>query len=273
MTDDTTAETIRFTADVVLLAAGHVLLIQRGWEPYAGCWALPGGHVDAKEASLAAGARELKEETGIVVPAADLRQVGVFDAPDRDPRGRYVTVAYTATLHTLVPPTAGDDATAALWWPLGALPDLAFDHAEILASATDADGPTSVSLRARTVRSDPSAPRVMTAGQQLALASEFRVPLPQGSAGGYAEVVVQQGLPGDAWGVTDGALTGLRAWIDGEGWRRVSDVGRGAAFGRGREEALLVAHQVAELEAACYQAQIAAGQPEEDSGRPDGPPS
>ncbi len=135
MTTDTTDETIRYTADVVLLAAGHVLLIERGWDPFAGCWALPGGHVDVGETSLAAAVRELEEETGITVPAVDLRQVGAFDAPVRDPRGRYVSVAYTATLPAPVPPTAGDDATSARWWPLNALPDLAFDHADILANA------------------------------------------------------------------------------------------------------------------------------------------
>ncbi|WP_411152653.1 NUDIX domain-containing protein [Streptomyces sp. A30] len=136
MITDSTDETIRYTADVVLLAAGHVLLIERGWDPFKGRWALPGGHVDAGEASLAASVRELQEETGITVPADNLRQVGAFDAPGRDPRGRYVSVAYTATLPTPVTPTAGDDATAARWWPLTALPDLAFDHADILARAT-----------------------------------------------------------------------------------------------------------------------------------------
>ncbi|MYY80847.1 MULTISPECIES: NUDIX hydrolase [unclassified Streptomyces] len=131
----TTDETIRYTADVVLFAAGHVLLIERGWDPFKSRWALPGGHVDKGESSLDASARELFEETGITVPAAGLRQVGAFDAVGRDPRGRYVSVAYTATLPSLVQLTAGDDATAARWWPLHALPDLAFDHAEIVAAA------------------------------------------------------------------------------------------------------------------------------------------
>lgn len=131
---DTTDETIRFTADVVLLAADHILLIQRRWDPHAGSWALPGGHVDAGETSLQGAARELKEETGLTVAADALRQVGAFDAPGRDPRGRYVTVAYTATLPELTAPTALDDAADARWWPLTALPDLAFDHADILAA-------------------------------------------------------------------------------------------------------------------------------------------
>ncbi|MEV2255880.1 NUDIX hydrolase [Streptomyces sp. NPDC050147] len=99
--------------------------------------ASPGGHLDQGETSQAAAARELQEETGIIVPADDLRQVGVFDAPGRDPRGRYVSVAYTATLASLVQPTAGDAATAARWWSLDTLPDLAFDHAEIVAAAAN----------------------------------------------------------------------------------------------------------------------------------------
>jgi 8-oxo-dGTP diphosphatase len=137
MITDTTDETIRYTADVVLFAAGHVLLIERGWDPFKSRWALPGGHVNTGESSLDASTRELEEETGITVQATDLRQVGAFDAPARDPRGRYVSVAYTATLPALVEPMAGDDATAARWWSLDALPDLAFDHAEIVAAAAN----------------------------------------------------------------------------------------------------------------------------------------
>ncbi|MFB6807094.1 NUDIX domain-containing protein [Streptomyces sp. NPDC056387] len=113
------------------------MLIERGWDPHAGCWALPGGHVDAGETSLHAAVRELEEEAGITIPAADLRQVGAFDAVGRDARGRYVSVAYTVTLPALVEPAAGDDATAARWWPLTELPDLAFDHAEIVAAAAN----------------------------------------------------------------------------------------------------------------------------------------
>ncbi|MFB8353450.1 NUDIX domain-containing protein [Streptomyces niveus] len=141
MSDTETFETIRYTADVIVLAAGRVLLIERGWDPYEGSWALPGGHVDAGETSLAAAARELVEETGITVATGGLWQVGTFDAPGRDPRGRYVTVAYAATLPETVPPTAGDDATAARWWPLDALPELAFDHADILSKVIGSTDP------------------------------------------------------------------------------------------------------------------------------------
>ncbi|MFE9679401.1 NUDIX domain-containing protein [Streptomyces sp. NPDC006259] len=136
-TETETFETIRYTADVIALTpAGDVLLIQRGWPPHEGAWALPGGHVDPGETSLAAAARELVEETGVTVTADDLRQIGVWDAPDRDPRGRYITVAYVATVPADTPIIAGDDARTARWWPLNALPErLAFDHATILSAA------------------------------------------------------------------------------------------------------------------------------------------
>jgi 8-oxo-dGTP diphosphatase len=137
MTESETFETIRYTADVVALTPdGHVLLIERGWEPHKGAQAFPGGHVDAGETSLQAAVRELAEETGVHVNPADLRQIGVWDRPDRDPRGRYVTVAYLAVVPTGTPIVAGDDARTARWWPLGDLPpQLAFDHDEILSAA------------------------------------------------------------------------------------------------------------------------------------------
>jgi 8-oxo-dGTP diphosphatase len=108
-----------------------VLLIERGWAPFEGRWALPGGHVDRGETSRAAAARELAEETGVEVDPAALKQLGVYDEPRRDPRGRYVTVAYLAQVERVVP-AAGDDARAARWFPLNKLPVLAFDHADIL---------------------------------------------------------------------------------------------------------------------------------------------
>ncbi|MEU1663589.1 NUDIX hydrolase [Streptomyces sparsogenes] len=150
---ETQSETIRYTADVVVVTrdrplrrllnrifrrtSGHVLLVERGWPPHAGKWALPGGHANRGETSREAGARELGEETGVHVKAKDLRQIGVFDHPDRDPRGRYVTVAYLAVVPANTPIVAMDDAADARWWPLNALPELAFDHADILAAAMD----------------------------------------------------------------------------------------------------------------------------------------
>ncbi|MFG2220442.1 NUDIX domain-containing protein [Streptomyces sp. NPDC048685] len=137
MTKTETAEAIRYTADGVAVTPDgrYVLLIERDWPPHQGAWALPGGHVDEGETSRVACARELLEETGVRVDPDDLRQIGVWDRPDRDPRGRYVTVAYLAVVPIGTPIIAGDDARTARWWPLTDLPTLAFDHADILHAA------------------------------------------------------------------------------------------------------------------------------------------
>ncbi|WP_063779760.1 NUDIX hydrolase [Streptomyces sp. AcH 505] len=130
-------ETIRYTADVVATTPdGNVLLINRGWPPYKGHLALPGGHVDPGETAKQAAVRELLEETGIHVTEDDLTLIGVYDDPNRDPRGRYVTVAYTVTVPAGTTARAGDDATSVQWNPI-ANPgnNLAFDHNKILADA------------------------------------------------------------------------------------------------------------------------------------------
>lgn len=131
------------TVDIVCLrdvARGpEVLLIQRDREPFAGCWALPGGFVDMDETTEAAAARELQEETGLSDPA--LREVGVFSEVNRDLRGRVISVAYYSCMPapSTGQPTrrvqAGDDARDATWFPMAALPALAFDHENILAAA------------------------------------------------------------------------------------------------------------------------------------------
>jgi ADP-ribose pyrophosphatase YjhB (NUDIX family) len=130
-----TFETLRYTADVVCMRGDHVLTIERGWPPHQGQFALPGGHVDPGETSRAAAARELLEETGLQVDAAELTLVGVYDTPDRDPRGRYVTVAYLATVPAGTTAQAGDDAVAVRWVPVDEPGDLAFDHSRIVADA------------------------------------------------------------------------------------------------------------------------------------------
>ncbi|WP_037321447.1 NUDIX domain-containing protein [Amycolatopsis orientalis] len=134
-----------YAADVVLFAhrAGvpYVLLIERGWNPHQGKAAFPGGHVDSGETALAAARREAVEETGLDLDRVPLRLVGVYDTPGRDPRGRYVGVAYAAVLPTMPAPIAADDAAAAHWVPLAHALEtakrggFAFDHADILADA------------------------------------------------------------------------------------------------------------------------------------------
>lgn len=111
----------------------EVLLIQRAKAPFEGRWALPGGHVEPNEPLVAAAARELAEETGVT--GVELLQLGIFDAPGRDPRGWYISVAYVAMVPDDTQAVAADDARAAAWFPMNALPELAFDHAAIIAQA------------------------------------------------------------------------------------------------------------------------------------------
>ncbi|MCB5170421.1 NUDIX hydrolase [Streptomyces bambusae] len=132
---ETMPETIRYTADVVCIRGGDVLVIERGWPPHQGKLALPGGHVDPGETSREAAARELLEETGVHVPLDALVLVGVYDAPERDPRGRYVTAAYAAAVPADTTATAGDDAAGVQWVPLNAPGPLAFDHGQIVSAA------------------------------------------------------------------------------------------------------------------------------------------
>ncbi len=124
------------TADAVLFAEKdgqmYVLLIQRGNEPYKGFWAFPGGFLEMDETVARCAERELEEETGIVLTGMQL--VGVYSDVKRDPRGRVITAAYTA-MTAMPEATAADDAAAARWWPLNALPSFAFDHDKILADA------------------------------------------------------------------------------------------------------------------------------------------
>jgi 8-oxo-dGTP diphosphatase len=122
------------TVDVAVITRGRsprILLIQRKHPPFAGAWALPGGFVNENEPIEAAARRELREETGLAV--GELHLLGVYGDPGRDPRGWTVTAAYwTRVDESAAHAVAADDAAAASWYPLDALPPLAFDHARIL---------------------------------------------------------------------------------------------------------------------------------------------
>jgi 8-oxo-dGTP diphosphatase len=124
------------TADcIVMTRDNQVLLIQRKNEPCRGQWAFPGGFMNIDETAEAAAVRELQEETGITLSETDIFQVGAYTAVDRDPRERVITIAYLAEIDGPVPVKGSDDAARAQWFPLDALPPLAFDHAEILLDA------------------------------------------------------------------------------------------------------------------------------------------
>lgn len=126
------------TADCVVITEekdARVLLIQRGGEPFKGCWAFPGGFLNMDETTEQCAIRELEEETGLKVENA--HQIGTYSKVDRDPRGRVITVAYLIIVNEAMPVTGQDDAAKAQWWPLNDLPQLAFDHDEIIKDAIE----------------------------------------------------------------------------------------------------------------------------------------
>ncbi|MGW7533295.1 NUDIX hydrolase [Amycolatopsis sp. NPDC054798] len=138
--DDWTPPPVLVAVDLVIFTLRdsvlHVLLVERGIEPFQGSWALPGGFLaDDREDVLAAAHRELKEEADLDASRLHLEQLGAYGEPDRDPRGRVLSVAYLAIAPGLPEPQAGTDAARATWTPvpdiLGGRVRLAFDHRKI----------------------------------------------------------------------------------------------------------------------------------------------
>lgn len=80
--------------------------------------------------------RELNEETNI--SNVHITQIGVFGHPDRDPRGRVITVAYVGIVNAeQQKAVAGSDAAEVAWFSTSDLPLLAFDHSEIIKKALE----------------------------------------------------------------------------------------------------------------------------------------
>ena len=126
------------TTDCVVFGFdGHnlnILLIERGGEPYKGCWAFPGGFMNIDETAEQGAMRELSEETGLELKY--LKQFGTFTAVNRDPRERVITIAFYALARKSYV-HGGDDAAKAQWFPIDEVPQLAFDHDYILRKATE----------------------------------------------------------------------------------------------------------------------------------------
>ena len=114
-----------------------ILLIRRKYGPFKDGWALPGGFVLEDESLEEAVTRELKEETGIEVNY--LEQLYSFGNPQRDPRRRIVSVAYFGLISssTYKELNAGTDAGEARWFNIESLPQLAFDHEDIIEKAIE----------------------------------------------------------------------------------------------------------------------------------------
>jgi 8-oxo-dGTP diphosphatase len=122
------------TVDAIVFAkqggSASVLLIERGREPFKNKWALPGGFIEMDETLETACKRELYEETGLKVEK--MTQFKTYDAIDRDPRHRTISVIYFAELNEIQQVKGGDDASRAEWFSVSELPELAFDHNIIL---------------------------------------------------------------------------------------------------------------------------------------------
>jgi len=126
------------TTDVVIFTIRQdelqILLIQRTLPPHKNQWALPGGFIQLEESLEEGARRELEEETG--VKDVFLEQLYTFGKPERDSRERVITVAFYALVPTEeLTIEAGSDAERATWFGMKEIPDLAFDHKEILKMA------------------------------------------------------------------------------------------------------------------------------------------
>ena len=122
------------TVDAIVVARNFsqdmILLIKRKFEPFEGKWALPGGFIGIEETLIEACRRELCEETGL--QGVKLNQFYTFDAVSRDPRHRTISTVFYGNIQRPVDVSGGDDAEKAGWFPIISLPDMAFDHADII---------------------------------------------------------------------------------------------------------------------------------------------
>ncbi|MFW5946103.1 MAG: NUDIX domain-containing protein [Candidatus Natronoplasma sp.] len=125
------------TVDGVIIEEGELLLIKRRNPPFKGKYALPGGFVEYEETVENAVKREVEEETGLKTGID--RLIDVYSSPDRDPRGHMISIAYLLEI------SGGDlegrsDAEIAELFDIQELPELAFDHEEIVADAVEMIG-------------------------------------------------------------------------------------------------------------------------------------
>ena len=127
---------MQLAVDVIVVALEEdpkVLLIKRANDPFKGSYALPGGLVDDDEEIEDAAIRELNEETGLEVTT--LMSMQAYGDIDRDPRGRIVSIPHLAVIPSALDLEAGDDAAKAEWVSIDKVPELAFDHNEMLHEA------------------------------------------------------------------------------------------------------------------------------------------
>jgi 8-oxo-dGTP diphosphatase len=112
------------------ISTTELLLIKRLNDPFKNHWALPGGFIEMDEDLIDSAYRELEEETHIT--QIELKQLKTYGTPERDPRGRTISVVFGGYLDSGQEAQAGDDAKETQWFSVDELPPLAFDHQLII---------------------------------------------------------------------------------------------------------------------------------------------
>ena len=110
----------------------HVLLVRRDDQRHPRSWSLPGGFMSPDERPEETAQRKLTEKTG--VGAVYMEQLQTYGDPSRDPRGWIPSVAYLGLIDAAV---LREEESVARWFPVDALPVLAFDHASVIGDAVD----------------------------------------------------------------------------------------------------------------------------------------
>ena len=132
-------QNISVTTDCVIFFRNKqdskVLLVRRKKDPFKDKWALPGGFLEDEESLEDGAKRELEEETGLKIKK--LKQLHTFGAPGRDPRGRTISITFLGEVTSEEKVEGNDDAAEADWFSINDLPELAFDHSEILQVARE----------------------------------------------------------------------------------------------------------------------------------------
>src|SRR5688572_26875697 len=113
----------------------QALLIKRGFEPEKGKWSLMGGFVNLNESADAAAVRVLNQLTGM--DNIYMEQLYCFADVNRDVAGRVISIAYFALVNIAAYNEQMLFEHEARWFPLPQIPDLIFDHKEMVAKAKE----------------------------------------------------------------------------------------------------------------------------------------
>lgn len=137
MIDYTTETKMLLAVDCIIFGFDgenlKILLIKRGFEPEKGKWSLMGGFIQANEGLDEAANKILLQLTGL--DGVYLEQLQAFGTPLRDPMERIVSVAYFALIDIHKYETQLSDRYHAEWFLVNEMPELVFDHGEMVEAA------------------------------------------------------------------------------------------------------------------------------------------